>query len=46
MQQALRTNLAGRTSVIIANRLSTAEIADQVLVMERGPIVEDAPLPT
>ena len=41
VQQALRTILAGRTSVIIAHRLSTVEIADRVLVMEHGRIVED-----
>ena len=31
MQLALRTILAGRTWVIIADRLSTVEIADRVL---------------
>jgi ATP-binding cassette subfamily B protein len=41
VQRALRTVLAGRTSVIIAHRLSTVEIADRVLVMEHGRIVED-----
>jgi ABC-type multidrug transport system fused ATPase/permease subunit len=41
VQKALRTILAGRTSVIIAHRLSTVEIADRVLVMEHGHIVED-----
>ncbi len=41
VQQALRTVLAGRTAVIIAHRLSTVEIADRVLVMEHGRIVED-----
>ena len=41
MQHALRTVLAGRTAVIIAHRLSTVEIADRVLVMEHGRIVED-----
>ncbi len=46
MQQALRTILAGRTSVIVAHRLSTVETADRVLVMERGLIVEDSPRPT
>jgi hypothetical protein len=45
-QQALRTSLAGRTSVIIAHWLSTVEIADRVLVMERGLIDQDAPRPT
>lgn len=41
VQQALRTVLAGRTAVIIAHRLSTVEVADRVLVLEHGRIVED-----
>lgn len=41
VQRALREILAGRTAVIIAHRLSTVMIADRVLVMERGAIVED-----
>ncbi|MFE7193156.1 ABC transporter ATP-binding protein [Kitasatospora sp. NPDC057541] len=41
VQQAMRTVLAGRTAVIIAHRLSTVEIADRVLVMDQGRIVED-----
>jgi ATP-binding cassette subfamily B protein len=41
VQRALRTLLADRTAVIIAHRLSTVEIADRVLVMEDGRIVED-----
>ncbi|MFC1429939.1 ABC transporter ATP-binding protein [Streptacidiphilus sp. N1-3] len=41
VQEAMRTVLAGRTAVIIAHRLSTVEIADRVLVMEQGRIVED-----
>jgi ATP-binding cassette subfamily B protein len=41
VQRAMRTVLAGRTAVIIAHRLSTVEIADRVLVMESGRIVED-----
>ena len=41
VQHALRTLLADRTAVIIAHRLSTVEIADRVLVMEQGRIVED-----
>ncbi len=41
VQQALRTILADRTAVIIAHRLSTVEIADRVLVIDDGRIVED-----
>ncbi|WP_377269315.1 ABC transporter ATP-binding protein [Peterkaempfera sp. SMS 1(5)a] len=41
VQEAMRTVLAGRTAVIIAHRLSTVEIADRVLVMEQGRVVED-----
>jgi ABC-type multidrug transport system fused ATPase/permease subunit len=41
VQRALRTLLAGRTAVIIAHRLSTVEIADRVLVIDAGRIVED-----
>ena len=37
VQSALRTLLADRTAVIIAHRLSTVEIADRVLVLERRP---------
>ena len=41
VQRALRSVLAGRTAVIIAHRLSTVAIADRVLVVEQGAIVED-----
>ncbi|HXY94748.1 MAG TPA: ABC transporter ATP-binding protein [Acidimicrobiia bacterium] len=41
VQSALRTLLRDRTAVIIAHRLSTVEIADRVLVLEDGCIVED-----
>jgi ATP-binding cassette subfamily B protein len=41
VQAALRTVLAGRTAVIIAHRLSTVAIADRVLVLRAGRIVED-----
>ncbi|MET0862971.1 MAG: ABC transporter ATP-binding protein [Nakamurella sp.] len=41
VQRALLTVLQGRTAVIIAHRLSTVAIADRVLVMEHGRIVED-----
>lgn len=41
VQKALATVLEGRTAIIIAHRLSTVEIADRVLVMDSGRIVED-----
>jgi ATP-binding cassette, subfamily B, bacterial len=41
VQQGLTTLLADRTAIIIAHRLSTVSIADRVLVMEKGRIVED-----
>ncbi|HJV09095.1 MAG TPA: ABC transporter ATP-binding protein [Acidimicrobiales bacterium] len=41
VQEALRTLLAGRTAVIIAHRLSTIDIADRVLVVDGGRIVQD-----
>ncbi|MEU6860234.1 ABC transporter ATP-binding protein [Glycomyces sp. NPDC046736] len=41
VQRALRTILADRTAIIIAHRLSTVEIADRVLVLEGGRVIED-----
>ncbi len=41
VQHALQTLLADRTALIIAHRLSTVAIADRVLVMDAGRIIED-----
>ena len=41
VQRALRTVLRERTALIIAHRLSTVEIADRVLVLDEGRVVED-----
>jgi ABC-type multidrug transport system fused ATPase/permease subunit len=43
VQAALRSILAGRTALIIAHRLSTVAIADRVLVLADGRVVEDGP---
>jgi ABC-type multidrug transport system fused ATPase/permease subunit len=40
---ALERLMAGRTSVTIAHRLSTAEAADEVLVFDEGRVVERGP---
>ena len=41
VQHALRTLLADRTAIIIAHRLTTVEIADRVIVVDDGRVVED-----
>jgi ATP-binding cassette subfamily B protein len=40
IQDALKRVMAGRTSIVIAHRLSTILAADQILVINRGRIVE------
>jgi ATP-binding cassette subfamily B protein len=40
VQEALKHALKGRTSIVIAHRLSTVMEADQILVLEKGLIVE------
>ena len=40
VQRALATALEGRTSLVIAHRLSTVREADQILVVDDGRIVE------
>jgi len=41
VQRALQTLLADRTAIIIAHRLTTIEIADRVIVVDDGRVVED-----
>ncbi len=40
VQQALAAALEGRTSVVIAHRLSTVRAADQILVLDGGAVVQ------
>ena len=40
VHEALRVALKGRTSIVIAHRLSTVMEADQILVLDKGTIVE------
>ena len=43
IQRALDGLTRGRTSIAIAHRLSTAEAADEVLVVDAGVVVERGP---
>jgi ATP-binding cassette, subfamily B, bacterial len=43
VQRALETVLSDRTALVIAHRLSTVQVADRVLVLDHGRIVEDGP---
>ena len=43
VQRALKTALAGRTSLVIAHRLSTIREADQILVIDHGQVRERGP---
>jgi ATP-binding cassette, subfamily B, bacterial MsbA len=40
IQAALETLVEGRTTLLIAHRLSTVEIADRIVVLDRGRVAE------
>jgi ABC-type multidrug transport system fused ATPase/permease subunit len=40
VQEALNRLMKGRTSVVIAHRLSTIKDCDQIMVLEKGQIME------
>ena len=40
IQEAMQRLMRGRTSIVIAHRLSTVEQADEIVVMDEGAIVE------
>jgi ABC-type multidrug transport system fused ATPase/permease subunit len=41
VQQALQNAARGRTTIVIAHRLSTVREADRLIVMERGQVAEE-----
>jgi ABC-type multidrug transport system fused ATPase/permease subunit len=41
IQDALETAAKGRTTILIAHRLSTTDIADRIVVLDRGRLVEE-----
>lgn len=43
VQDALRKLMAGRTSIVVAHRLSTVASLDRIVVLSNGKIVEDGP---
>ncbi len=44
LQAAFHTAMEGRTTLVVAHRLSTLAHLDRILVMDNGQIVEDGPL--
>ena len=43
VQEALRRLMAGRTSIVVAHRLSTVASLDRIVVLSDGRVVEDGP---
>ena len=43
VMDALERAVAGRTALIIAHRLTTVRLADRIVVVDRGQIIEEGP---
>lgn len=43
IQQAIERLMEGRTTIVIAHRLSTVRAMDRILVFDRGQVVEEGP---
>ncbi|MDX1411056.1 MAG: ATP-binding cassette domain-containing protein, partial [Nitrospirales bacterium] len=43
VQSALDRLMEGRTTLIIAHRLTTVQMADRILVLQKGRIIEEGP---
>lgn len=43
IQEALATLMEGRTSIVVAHRLSTIAHLDRIIVLEKGTVAEDGP---
>jgi subfamily B ATP-binding cassette protein MsbA len=43
IQEAMQKAMKGRTSIIIAHRLSTVREADRIVVLDKGMVVEEGP---
>jgi ATP-binding cassette, subfamily B, bacterial len=43
VQRGLEAAMRGRTTIVIAHRLSTVQRADRIVVLEQGRVIESGP---